>query len=133
MVEANVELVQVKDLKVGKLVVIDGEPCKVVSIDKSKTGKHGAMKARVEAISLFTSNKKGLMKPVSASAEVPIITKKNAQIIAKLGNNRIQLMDLRSYETFEMDVPEDFQNQIEAGKEVEIQEVMGKRMLARVK
>ncbi len=133
MVEGNVDIVTVGDLREGKLVVIDGEPCKVVSIDKSKTGKHGSMKARIEAISLFTGSKKTIMKPVVGSAEIPIITKKNAQVIADIGNHRIQLMDLQSYETFEMDVPEEFRNQVAAGKEVEIQEVMGRRMLARVK
>lgn len=133
MIESNVDYVQVGDLREGKLVVIEGEPCKIVSIDKSKTGKHGSIKARVEGISLFTGSKKTIMKPVDAAAEIPIITKKNAQVIADIGNHRIQLMDLQSYETFEMDVPEEFRNQVAAGKEVEIQEVMGRRMLARVK
>lgn len=36
-------------LKPGNLVIIDGEPCKVVSIEKSKPGKHGSAKARVVA------------------------------------------------------------------------------------
>lgn len=130
---AEVNLAQVKDLKTGKFVVIDGEPCRVVSIEKSKTGKHGAMKARVEALSLFTGSKKTLLKPVDASCEIPIIKRRAAQAIAKIGENKYQFMDLETYEIYEMEVEEEFLDKLEAGKEVEIQEVMGKRMLMRVK
>ena len=34
-------------LKVGSYIVIDGEPCRIVSYDHSKPGKHGSAKARV--------------------------------------------------------------------------------------
>lgn len=129
----EVNLAQIKNLKIGKFVVIDGEPCKVVSIEKSKTGKHGAMKARVEALSLFTGSKKTLLKPVDASCEIPIIKRRAAQAIAKMSENRFQFMDLETYETYEMEIDEDFLDKLEAGKEVEVQEVMGKRMLLRVK
>ena len=70
---AEIQFAIVKDLKAGKLVIIDGEPCKVVGIDLAKTGKHGSSKARVEAMSLFTGNKKTLLKPGDATCEIPII------------------------------------------------------------
>ncbi len=125
-------LAQVKDLKEGKYVVIDGEPCKIVSIQKSKPGKHGAAKARVEGISLFTGAKKTLLKSVDATCEVPVILRKSAQVIANLGGNRLQLMDLETYETYEIEVEPEYAG-LQSGQEVEIQEVMGKRMITRVK
>ncbi|HDQ06034.1 MAG TPA: translation initiation factor IF-5A, partial [Candidatus Bathyarchaeota archaeon] len=33
-------------LRVGSYIIIDGEPCKIVSYSKSKPGKHGSAKAR---------------------------------------------------------------------------------------
>jgi len=33
--------------KEGSNIVIDGEPCRVVGIEKSKTGKHGSATVRV--------------------------------------------------------------------------------------
>ena len=33
-------------LKVGSYIVIDGEPCRIVSSDHSKPGKHGSAKAK---------------------------------------------------------------------------------------
>ena len=128
----EVNLAQVKDLKEGKYVVIDGEPCRIVSIQKSKPGKHGAAKARVEGISLFSGNKKTLMKGVDASCEIPVIVRKTAQVVANLGNNRLQLMDLSTYETYELEVEPQYA-ELESGKEVELQDVMGKKMITRVK
>lgn len=130
---AEVARGSVKDLKPGKYVIIDDEPCKVVGIDSGKSGKHGAAKARVEGISLFTGKKKTLLKPVDADIEIPILEKKSAQIVAVLGNNRLQLMDLQTYEMFEMECPEEFRGKALQGAEVEIQDVMGRKSLIRVK
>ena len=55
-------MMSVGSLKPGKLVVIDDEPCRIIEITKSKAGKHGAAKARIVAVSLFTGNKKNLLK-----------------------------------------------------------------------
>ena len=122
----------VKDLKEGRFVVIDGEPCRVVSIEISKTGKHGAHKARVEAISLFTGSKKTLMKPADATIEIPIIEKKAAQVVAIMGD-RLQLMDLNTFEVFELECPDEYKGKIAQGQEIEVQDVMGKKLIVRVK
>lgn len=132
MTEQNVEIATVKDLKIGRLVVLDNEPCKVMSIDVSKTGKHGAHKAVIAAISLFTGSKKMLMKPVDANIEVPIILKKSAQIVAVNGKI-LQLMDLETYEQFEAECPDEFLAKAAPGAELEIHEVMGKKLIIRVK
>ncbi len=128
---SDVMRAEVKDLKEGKLVVIDGEPCKIVSIQKSKPGKHGAAKARVEGVSLFTGQKKTLLKSTDSACEIPILLRKNTQVIADLGGDRVQLMDLENYETYELDVPDDLKGQLNPGDEVEVNEVMGRRFIAR--
>ncbi|MBN3036957.1 MAG: translation initiation factor IF-5A [Candidatus Diapherotrites archaeon] len=119
---------QVKDLKPGRYVIIDGVPCKVVNYETSKPGKHGSAKARVTAIGIFTGAKKELVKPVDANCEIPIVDKRRGQVIADLGD-RVQIMDMENYETFEMEKPSDFE--IEAGKEVEYTVVMGQKMITR--
>ena len=85
----NISKARVKELKNGKLVVIDDEPCKVLNITKGKTGKHGAAKARIEAVSLFTGNKKVMIKPVDADCEMPILEKMTAQVVSVMGD-RVQ-------------------------------------------
>ena len=121
---------QVKDLKKGKYVIIDDMPCKVVDIAVSKPGKHGAAKAKVTAISLFGDQKKSLMKPVDSNCEIPIIDKRNGQVIADLGE-RLQIMDLENYETFEMEKPKDIE--LAAGQEIEYMEVLGMKQITRGK
>lgn len=118
------------DLKEGKYVIIDDLPCRVVSIAKSKPGKHGAAKMRIEAIDLFNGTKHNLMKGSDADCEIPIIERKRAQIVSVSGNSA-QLMDLTSYETFEVTIPEDMKATIQGGMEMQYMEVMGKRILMR--
>ena len=37
--------VELGSLKAGSYVIIDGEPCRIVEMTKSKPGKHGSAKA----------------------------------------------------------------------------------------
>ncbi len=119
------------DLKIGKYVLIDDAACRVVSIDKSKPGKHGAAKMNVVAIGLFDNIKRTIAKPSDADVEIPIINRKRAQVVSVTGTSA-QLMDLESYETFEAEIPEDMRAELEAGKEIQYLEAMGRRLLTRV-
>ncbi len=120
-----------KDVKPGRFILIDGVPCKVVDVETSSPGKHGAAKMRVTAIGIFDGSKKTLLKPSDGDIEVPIINKKKAQVVS-LSGSMAQIMDLDSYETFELAVPEDLKNSVKQGSEVEIMESMGKKLISRV-
>ena len=67
-----------KEVKPGRYILIDGIPCRVVDMEFSAPGKHGAAKVRVTAIGLFDGSKRTLLKPSNADIEVPVITKKKA-------------------------------------------------------
>ncbi len=119
------------DVREGKYIMIDEHPCRVVSMDKSKPGKHGAAKIALVAISLFDESKHTMSKSSDADIEIPIIERKKAQIVSVQGNSA-QLMDSDSYETFEVTVPEDMKNEIEAGKDIQYMLVLGRKLLLRV-
>lgn len=119
------------DIKEGKYVMIDDHPCRVMNLSKSKPGKHGAAKMSAIGISVFDGSKHSLMKPSDADVEIPIVERKRAQIVSVSGESA-QLMDLASFETFEVTIPEDLKGQMEAGKEIQYMEVMGRRILERV-
>ena len=87
-------------LRVGSYILIDGEPCRIMSYTKSKPGKHGSAKALIVAVGVFDEAKRTLVKPVGAQVEVPIIEKKAGQVIALLPA-AVQVMDLETYEIFE--------------------------------
>ena len=120
-----------KDLKVGKYLLVDDIPCRIVDIESSKPGKHGSAKMRITAVGIFTGQKKTLLTPGDADVEVPIIERKTAQVMSVSGNTA-QVMDSKSYEMYDIEIPEDVTG-IESGKEIEILEAMGKRKIERVR
>ncbi len=122
------------ELKPGNYIIIDGEPCKIVEMSKAKTGKHGSAKAHVVAISLFTGAKKTMVAPVDTRVEVPIIDKRTGQVIADMGDS-VQIMDMETYDTFEVEKPSDpeLAEKLKPGVEVEYWVVMGRRMIVRVR
>jgi translation initiation factor 5A len=120
-------------LKVGSYIIIDGEPCRIVSYDHSKPGKHGSAKARVAAIGVFDGSRHSLVSPVSANVDVPLINKKNGQVISISGQT-LQIMDLESFEVFETSAVEDeIRDKISQGSEVEYWSVLDKIKIVRVK
>ncbi len=123
------EQVEVRQLREGGYIVIDDEPCEIVSISVSKPGKHGAAKARIDAIGIFDGQKRSIVQPVTAKVYVPIVERKRAQVIS-VTNNVAQLMDLETYETFEIEVPENLMDKVKPGEEVIYIESLGKRKIA---
>lgn len=122
------------ELKVGSYIVIDGEPCRIVEMSKAKTGKHGSAKAHVVAVCMFSGNKKTLVAPVDTRVEVPMIEKRIGQVLADTGDT-VQIMDLETYDTFEIEKPKDQQlaSKLEPGVEVEYWTIMGRRMIMKVR
>ncbi|MEM0201742.1 MAG: translation initiation factor IF-5A [Candidatus Micrarchaeaceae archaeon] len=129
--EEGVGFASMKSIKVGRYIIIDGIPCKVVNIDVSSPGKHGSAKMRITAIGIFDGQKKTLLKPSDGETEVPVITKKKAQIVSIEGNNA-QVMDLETYQVDTLPIPEELQGKLKAGEEVELIEAMGRHALSRL-
>lgn len=124
------EMAEVRELRVNRYIIIDNEPCKIVSITTSKPGKHGDAKARIEAIGVFDNQKRSVVYPVKHKVQIPIIDKRTAQVISVSGDT-VQLMDMETYETFELEIPEEFKGKLEAGKEIQYIEALGKRKIMR--
>jgi translation initiation factor 5A len=125
------EIAEVRELKVGRYVLIDDEPCKIMSISMSKPGKHGEAKGRIEAIGIFDQKKRSVVHPVTHKVGVPMIDKRSAQVVALTGKNTVQLMDLETYEIFDLPIPEELQGQLEPGKEILYLEAMGRKKITR--
>lgn len=121
-----------KDIKEGKYILIDDIPCRVVKVESSKSGKHGAAKMRITGIGIFGGQKKTLLTPGDADVEVPIIERKTVQIMSVSGNTA-QVMDSQTYEMYDMELPPDIASQAEAGKEAEVMQAMGKRKIERLR
>lgn len=123
---------ELKGLKPGNFIVIENAPCRVEKVQISTSGKHGASKVRVEAIGLLDNRRRSLLGPSSEEVSVPIILKKQAQVLAVI-DDKAQLMDLTDYSTFELDIPEEVKDKIQPGGEIAYFELMGIRTLKQLK
>lgn len=119
------EQVEVRTLKEGRYILIDEEPCVIKSISHAKTGKHGSAKARIDAIGIFDGTKRSIVQPVTDKTYVPIVERKNGQVLAVKGDV-CQIMDMADYSTLELKIPEDYKDKIDAGKEISYLISMGK-------
>jgi translation initiation factor 5A len=124
----------VGSLRVGGYMIIDGEPCQIVDITKSKPGKHGSAKARIVAIGVFDGSKRQFVKPVDLNTEIPIIDKRMGQVFA-VNPNGIQIMDLETYEYLDAPYPieEELKAKIAPGVEIEYWKIMGRMKIVRTK
>ncbi len=127
----EVQFVSMKDIKVGRFILIDDIPCKVVDIETSAPGKHGSAKMRVTGIGIFDGQKKTLLQPSHAEVQQPVIKKRKAQVVSVSGS-AVQLMDSETYEVYDLNVTDEFKGKLSAGAEVEIMEAMGRKALSRI-
>ena len=125
------QLAEVRTLRVNRYMIIDDEPCKIMSITTSKPGKHGEAKARIEAVGVFDRQKRSVVHPVKHKIHVPLIDKRNAQVLALMGDN-VQLMDMDTYETFEMVIPAEYKGKLQPGSEILYLEALGRKKITRI-
>lgn len=122
------EQTEVGKLKEGRYMVVDDEPCKIMSISISKPGKHGAAKARLDVVGLFDGQKRSVVSPTSATAYAPIVERKTGQILTIAGNV-VTFMDMKDFNNFELVVDDDIVAGFAPAQEVPYIESLGKRKL----
>ncbi|MFC4550777.1 MULTISPECIES: translation initiation factor IF-5A [Halorussus] len=98
---------EVRDLQEGNYVMIDDAACVINSYSTAKPGKHGSAKARIEAKGVFDGKKRSLSQPVDAKIWVPIINRKQGQVVSVESDDVAQVMDLETYETITIKTPGD--------------------------
>lgn len=131
-------------IKLGQYIIIEGVPSKVVDILRSAPGKHGHAKCRISAVGVFDDKKRVVLKPAHSQLEVPLIDKKNGQIIAVATKTKqtpdgtieikvANVMDSDTFETFEIEVPTELVDKAVEGKGIVYWEILGKRIMRELK
>lgn len=128
----DIKHVTAGSLKKGSYVLIDNEPCIVVDIRTSAPGKHGSAKANITAIGIIDNKKRNIVKPAYEDIAVPIIDKRNAQVLSIHGSTA-NIMDLESYETFDITIPDELRDKVYEGATVIYWDVGGRKLLKSVK
>ena len=124
--------ISVGSLKKGETIIIDGVACKIIDTSTSRPGKNGHAKVNLMAVGLIDGKKRQLTMPGHDKVEAPIIEKKTAQVLSVSGNTA-SVMDLESYETMDLDIPEELKDQVAEGKEVLYWTIMGSKIMKQVK
>jgi|TARA_Y100000310_G_scaffold138289_2_gene137276 translation initiation factor 5A len=124
--------IHMNEVKVGKYILVDDVACIVKSLQVSRPGKHGHAKYRVEAVGIIDGSKKIFIKPGHDSIESPIIEKETAQVLSVQGDIAT-VMDGKTYETFDLPIPNELKNQIKEGIEVIYWIIMNDKIIKQVK
>lgn len=114
--------VEIRTLKVGRYCCVDDKAYKINSISKSKPGKHGSAKARLELVDIFTSQKISHVGSVTDSIHVPLIEKGTA-MVTHIEGSEVHAMNMRDHSM--MILPLEEEMEIEAGKEIMWMEALG--------
>ena len=120
--------VEIRTLKVGRYVALEDSAYKILSMSKSKPGKHGSAKARLELEDIFTGQKRSHVGTVTDTIYVPVIEKGSA-IITHIQGDEVNAMDNKTYENMILPLSSEFN--LEPGGEVQWMEAMGRYKISR--
>jgi len=84
---------QCSALRKGGHVLIKGEPCKIVSMSTSKTGKHGHAKVNLCGIGIFDAKKREEICGSTHNMSVPNVTRTEYILTDVDGEGYLSLMD----------------------------------------
>lgn len=124
------KIINAHDAKPGTNIIIEGSVYTVKKIDISKTGKHGASKCRIELENIVSGQKKIVAVPGHERFEVPMIDKRKGQVLS-VNENKASVMDIESFETLDMEVPEELKTELSSDSTVEYWDIEGLKVIKR--
>lgn len=124
------EKAEIGKLDIGEYIVVNGDPCVITKKTSSSTKNTDPKKEKIYVEGLFDGQKRTMVKKLSEEVEVPEVERGNAQIVAIIRDNA-QVMDLSSYETFELSIPLELRGELEEGDEIEYVESLDRRKMVR--
>ena len=80
-------------IRKGGLMMIKDQPCKVIDVSVSKTGKHGHAKCKFVASNIFNNNKLEDMVPSTHTVNVPIVKRTEYTLVDISDDGFLSLMD----------------------------------------
>ena len=126
------KMVAANNIQKGNFIILEGAACRVVDVEISKPGKHGHSKVKVSAVGLVDDKKRIVVMPGHDNVEVPIIEKRTAQVLSVQGD-KANVMDSETYETFDLNVTEEFKGQVVEGSSVLYWTILSEKVIKQVK
>lgn len=131
MTEGDIKYVALSSLKKGSYINVEGVASVVSDINISRPGKHGHAKANIMAVGIIDGRKRNMVTS-DHQVEAPVIGKKNAQVLTVSGK-KANVMDTESYETFDLEVPEDLEGQVAEGNTIVYWTILLDKVMKQVK
>lgn len=119
-------------LQKGNYVVMDGVACIVSDVSISRPGKHGHAKVNFSGVGLLDGKKRNMVMPGSDNVEIPIIDKRNAQVLSIHGSS-CNVMDSETYESFDLDIPTELSDSLKEGVTVLYWVILGEKVMKQIK
>lgn len=129
---AGIKFASAGTMQKGSYIIVEGVASKVTENQTSRPGKHGHAKCRITAVGLVDEKKRVIVVPGHDNVEVPIIEKKNAQVLS-VADNKANVMDAETYETFDLDIPEELKGTVHEGAQVLYWEILNDKVMKQVK
>jgi len=129
---ADKKVVGAGSIQKGSYIIIDEAACKVIDTQVSKSGKHGHAKIRIDAVGLIDEKKRIVVMPSHDNVEVPIVEKKNAQIL-NIRDKTANVMDMESYEIFDLPIPDEMVKEVKEGLVVLYWEILDQKVMKGIK
>ncbi|MFH1316347.1 MAG: translation initiation factor IF-5A [Candidatus Woesearchaeota archaeon] len=122
----------VGDLQKGNYIILDGVACRITDTQTSRPGKHGHAKVRLTAMGIIDGKKREAVMPGHDSVDVPLVEKKNAQVLSIIGDTA-NVMDSTNYETFDLKIPDDLKGSVVEGCTILYWEILDQRVMKQIK
>ncbi|MCM2325806.1 MAG: translation initiation factor IF-5A [Candidatus Woesearchaeota archaeon] len=129
---AGTKLTHVGSIKKGNYVCIEGVACVVKDIQVSRPGKHGHAKIRVSGAGLMDGRRREVVMPGHDNIEVPVIDKLNGQVLS-ISGDVANLMDMETYVTFDLKIPEELKDTVKDGAVVVYWDILGEKVMKQLK
>ena len=122
----------VGSLKKGDTVILEGAACVVSDLKVSRPGKHGHAKVNLTAVGMLDGKKRNTVMPGHDNIEVPVIGKRNAQVLSISGDSA-NVMDSETYETFDLKISPELKGKVTDGVAVVYWVILDDKVLKQVK
>lgn len=110
-------MIPIKQVRKGDYIIYKNEPCIIKETVNVVTGTHTHTKVKVSLKGLFSgTNDIFTMSPHETVEDIEII-RKEGQLISKL-QDKIQVMDMRTYETFDSEADKELFDELKEGDSV---------------
>lgn len=128
----DIKLASIGSLQKGNYIVLEGVACRIVDLKVSRPGKHGHAKVNLMAVGLIDGKKRNAVMPGHDNVEVPVIGKRTAQVLS-VTDSSANVMDEESFETFDLEIPEELSGQVTVGNIVVYWEILEDRVMKQIK